>query len=78
MDQYKATLDGMIRPTRSRGAQLLRDTALGHPEYPDPRSPPKTGFKYDYASHAADALAYSIDNSILNRLRHKTNAKTVK
>ena len=36
-----APLAGYDKPKRSRGAQLLRDAALGHPEYPsDPRMSP--------------------------------------
>lgn len=35
IDQYKKTLEMMGRPKRSAGAQMLRDAALGHPEYPE-------------------------------------------
>lgn len=35
MKQYKSSLEMMLRPKRSAGAQMLRDAALGHPEYPE-------------------------------------------
>ncbi len=75
------------KPQRSKGAQLLRDAALGHPEYPpDPRSPPpslnKTAtqvrIQNEYAEHAAKALAYSVDNSIITSLINVTSNATKK
>lgn len=70
-------------PKRSRGAQLLRDAALGYPEYPDPRAPPSTynqmtateaRIQNEYAQQAAQAMAHSIDSSILDSFSYQTNA----
>ena len=33
LKQYKKTIEMMTHPKRSAGAQMLRDAALGHPEY---------------------------------------------
>jgi hypothetical protein len=55
-------------PKRSRGAQLLRDAALGHKEYPEHTTATEVRIRNEYASHAADALAYNIDQSILSDL----------
>jgi hypothetical protein len=72
-----------IKPKRSKGAQLLRDAALGHPEYPDPRVTPaenrtatEIGIRHEYANRAAQALARNIDNDILDSLRYQTYAAT--
>ncbi len=35
MDEYTKAISAAMRPLRSLGAQLLRDAALGHKEYPD-------------------------------------------
>lgn len=35
MEEMKRQMGVPTRPKRTKGAQLLRDAALGHPEYPE-------------------------------------------
>lgn len=37
-DELKKQLQERMRPKRSKAAQMLRDAALGHPEYPPPEN----------------------------------------
>lgn len=79
---YKEAHDifGGKKPKRSRGAQLLRDAALGYPEFPDNKgigdstnAPYRTATEIRMQDHMADAaayqLAYAIDRDILDKLR---------
>ncbi len=64
IDTFKDALVFPHLPKRSKGAQLLRDAALGHPEYKE--------HYYDEMDHTADAskyLANAIDADILTSLR---------
>jgi hypothetical protein len=69
------------KPRRSRGTQLLRDAALGYPEYPDTmtgtttnaphRTATEVRLRNEWADAAALALAHAIDRDTLNQLRIK-------
>ena len=70
------------KPKRSRGAQLLRDAALGYPEYPEIKgigdstnAPYRTATEIRMQDHMADAAAYqlacAIDRDILDKLRNR-------
>ncbi len=61
-----------LRPKRDKYSQLLRDKALGHPEYPANKTATEVRHAQD---HWADAVAYAmantIDRDILSKLRDK-------
>ena len=83
MGQLKKELFAHRRPKRSKGAQLLRDAALGHPEYPDPQEKLYREFKKEHMTatevrmrnemhtHQLDAYRYLIEST---QLRDKTGA----
>lgn len=35
MEEYRRHINDQLKPKRSKAAQMLRDAALGHPEYPE-------------------------------------------
>lgn len=59
------------KPKRSPGAQLLRDAALGYPEYPDIKGDATNDLRQTHAADAAAYIANAIDRSILDQLRDK-------
>jgi len=66
-------------PKRTKGAQLLRDAALGHEEFPKFKATDYEKLRHTYTEHAAAALARSIDSDVLDSLRYQfTNIKDVK
>lgn len=85
LDDLKDAYFHAQKPKRSKGAQLLRDAALGHEEFPpDPRATPAdfrmesmknmtaTGIaiQQQYAQRAAHAMAQNLDDDILDALRY--------
>jgi hypothetical protein len=64
LDTYKLRSE-FHWPKRSKGAQLLRDAALGHPEYPEG----EFNVHKKYATDAAKYLSAAIDADILNCVR---------
>lgn len=73
---FKAELqETLVRSKRSRGTQLLRDAALGYPEYPDITDKGTISNASDIQTHYTDAAAYAfaaaVDSDILNSLRKR-------
>jgi hypothetical protein len=69
VETMKQTITMNMIPQRSYGARLLRAAARGEDwtkikreERHDP---------YTYTEHAADALAYAVDNDVLNSLLNR-------
>jgi hypothetical protein len=69
VEQLKENLIFGGRPKRSKAAQMLRDAALGHPEYPDEdlqrqqmqeqRTATEIRMRNEMYQHQLDAMAYS-------------------
>ena len=58
-------------PKRDKFSQMLRDKALGHPEYPPAKNRTATEIKNaqdHWADSAAYGIAVAIDRDILNKL----------
>lgn len=82
LDTYKDEIFKARKPRRSKGSQLLRDAALGHPEYPpDPRATPEenrranmtateVSIRNQYAYRAAAVMTKTLDNDILDALAY--------
>jgi hypothetical protein len=73
---FKAELqETLVRSKRSRGTQLLRDAALGYPEYPDITDKGTISNAPDIHSHYTDAAAYAfaaaVDRDILDSVRKR-------
>lgn len=69
------------QPRRSKGAQLLRDAALGHPEYPSNMFTDDNGtdhvmtatevnIRQQYENQAAKAMLRQIDNDMLDTFKY--------
>lgn len=72
-------------PKRTKGAQLLRDAALGHPEFApagesdnwpvtwqtNTMTATEMRIRHEQANHAAAAMARSFDNDMLDSLRYQ-------
>lgn len=73
MENMKRGLWGEILPKRSAGAQLLRDAALGHKEYPDVSEMTATDVETrmkKYVSTAGAALVHNMDKHILDSMTY--------
>ena len=76
VDALKANVhETLVRSKRSRGTQLLRDAALGYPEYPDITDRGTISNAPDTQTHYADAAGYALavafDRDILNSARKR-------
>jgi hypothetical protein len=69
--RYKEAHDLFGRKRRDPATQLLRDAALGYPEYPDIKGDTTNDPCQTHAADAAAYLANAIDRSILDQLRDK-------
>lgn len=70
LNNYKKGIFDAMLPKRSKGAQLLRDAALGHPEYPKHITATEVTIRYQYAKDAAKALVQQVDNDMLDALKY--------
>lgn len=79
LDHLKDNFSLAQKPKRSKGAQLLRDAALGHEEYPpDPKAhyqgrnmtATQVMIQQEYANQAVAAMAQKMDDDILDAMRY--------
>lgn len=87
IDLMKENLVMAGRPKRDKASQMLRDAALGRPEYPEKAAYDKcfTEFKHmtatemrmrnEEASHRLDALRYSMFNPTLVFTRERNGSE---
>jgi hypothetical protein len=76
LDKFKQSIFEGMRPKRSKGAQMLRDAALGHPEYPEPKpelhrsyadnmTATEVRMRNEMYTHQLDAMAYSVNPKLV-------------
>jgi hypothetical protein len=63
------------RPKRDKYSQMLRDKALGQPEYPPNKTATEIRYAHDHwADAAAYAMANAIDSDIFKQLRDESES----